>query len=338
MHRPFFSIIIPTYNSEKTLKYTLESIAKQNIAQNELEILIIDGGSTDKTRSIAQEHNVIILDNPKRLPEYAKAIGIRHASGHYVVRMDSDEEFTYPTQLKDKMEYFQNHQNVKMLLSNCYVSGRRELCGISCDYMNILGDPFSYFVYKTKADKYQTYRKNIIQENGRFVTLCFNFGDIYPLGDSATCTLSLDYMKEKFPEEYASICFVCQSYDRVLADTKLCGLIRGDNIKHNCSSSFKIYLSKLKFRVINNLFHKEEGGFSAKEHLSAELSRRKWLFCLYALLVPIPLLDSIRLAIVHRNATFLLHFIYLYYVCFQIVWLSIIKLFGGNRENLNYGK
>lgn len=338
MAQPFFSIIIAAYNSEKTLGYTLKSIREQSIDQNELEVIVVDGGSSDATVQLAYSHGAAVYGNPKRLPEYAKAIGTSHATGHFILRMDSDEEFSYHTQLQEKMDFLKKHPELKMLIPNKCTSGRKEICGISADYMNILGDPFSYFVYKTKADKCETYKKNIILREGKYTIMRFKGGDIYPLADSATSILSLDYMKEKYPSAYASVNFICGAYDRIIQDTRLCGCIKGDDIKHNCSSSFRIYLSKLKFRVVNNLFHKEESGFSTKEVLSRKLKYRKILFCVYSLIVPLPILDSIRLAFVYKNWTFLLHFVYLYYVCIQIVILSLVKITGHEPRNTSYGK
>lgn len=339
MEQPFFSIIIATYNSERTLEYTLQSIREQSVDQSKLEILVVDGGSKDETKKIARKYGAIIYDNPQRLPEYAKAIGVGHATGHYVIRMDSDEEFSYRTQLQDKMDFLKSHPELKMMIPNKCTKGKREgICGISADYMNILGDPFSYFVYQTKADKYETYRKNIIKEEGKCAVMKFEAEDIFPLADSATSTLSLDYMKEKYPKVYDSIEFTCRAYDQIILDTKLCGCIKGDDILHNCSSSFKVYLSKLKFRVVNNLFRKEESGFSSKEKLSENLKKRKILFCFYALLVPLPVLDSIRLSVLYRNPSYLLHFVYLYYVCVQILFFGTLRIMGKDCKNYNYGK
>ena len=338
MKQPFFSIVIATYNSEKTIEYTLQSIFSQSVDKSEVEILVVDGGSTDKTLSIAKNYNVLIFDNPKKLPEYAKAIGMRNANGHYIIRMDSDEEFSHISQLQEKMDFLKKHPDLKMLIPNQIISGRKNICGISADYMNILGDPFSYFVYRTKIDKCETYKKNIIFNDGKYNIMRFKNEDIYPLADSATSLLSLDFIRLKYPEEYDSVEFTCGAYDRVIQDTELWGCIKGDNIKHNCSSSFRVYLSKLRFRVINNLFHKEESGFSSKEKMNNCLTGRKLLFCLYAVLFPLPILDSFRLAIVYRNSTFLLHFIYLYYVCFQIGKGIILKIFGKEIINSSYGQ
>ena len=338
MPQPFFSIIIATYNSERTLGYTLKSIRKQSIDQSELEILVVDGGSTDSTRRIANKYGAKVYDNPKRLPEYAKAIGTGHATGHFVLRMDSDEEFSHRTQLQEKMDFLKKHSELKMLLPNRYIRGRKNICGICADYMNTFGDPFSYFIYSTKIDKYETYRKNIISEEDSCAIMKFESGDIYPLADSATSALSLDYMRKKYPDTYDTIEFICKAYDTIISDTRFCGCIKGDDIRHNCSSSLRTYFSKLKFRVINNLFHKEESGFSSKEGFSKKLKFKKLLFCFYAIIVPLPLLDSVRLAVVYKNPTYLLHFIYLYYVCIQIAILGLVKIRGGERTNNAYGK
>lgn len=125
MKQPFFSIIIATYNSERTLEYTLQSIRQQSVNQDELEILVVDGGSTDRTVEIAQKYGVKLHNNPKRLPEYAKAIGVGHATGHYVVRMDSDEEFSYRTQLQEKMNFLKSHPELKILIPNKYGGGAK---------------------------------------------------------------------------------------------------------------------------------------------------------------------------------------------------------------------
>lgn len=338
MKRPFFSIVIPTYNSERTLEYTLQSIREQSIDQDELEILVVDGGSTDTTRAIADRYEARIYENLDRLPEYAKAIGTGHAFGRYILRMDSDEEFSYHTQLQDKMDFLKKNPEVKVLISNRYISGRKDVCGICAEYMNTLGDPFSYFVYHTKIDKCRTYQRYVIREEGKYVFMKFEPCDIYPLLDSGTSVISLDYVKEKYSDSYDSVKFICQAYDQVISDTKLCGCIKGDDIKHNCSSTFKVYLAKLKFRVINNLFYKDESGFSAKAQMNVKLKHRKIMFGLYTLIFPLPILDSVRLSIVYKNPTYLLHFIYLYYICFQIIKLCFDRFTGIISKNSSYGK
>ena len=74
MSNPFFSMIMPTYNSELTIEMALKSIRMQDLPEEQIEILVIDGGSQDRTREIAAKYKANILDNNKKFPEYAKRI------------------------------------------------------------------------------------------------------------------------------------------------------------------------------------------------------------------------------------------------------------------------
>lgn len=93
MGKPFISIVIPVYNAENYLKRCLDSIKIQDYLKSLYEILIIDGGSTDSTISIAQKYkNVKILKNPYRDAESGKSIGIENAKGEVIALIDSDNE------------------------------------------------------------------------------------------------------------------------------------------------------------------------------------------------------------------------------------------------------
>lgn len=337
MCRPFFSIIIATYNSEKTLEYSLKSIREQNFNQDDIEILVVDGGSSDTTLSIAQKYGAKIFHNQKRLPEYAKLIGDEKATGYYALRLDSDEEFISKNQLADKKDFLLKHDEIKVMIENLKEPGRSDICGISAAYLNILGDPFSYFIYNTKEDKCTTYQKYITFSDGKYNILRFNDDDMPPLADSGGSLYSLDYIRTKYPDKYNTIEFTCGIYDRLIRDTGICGCIKGDNVKHNCKSDFKTYLRKLKFRVINNIFHKEESGFSSRANSSKNSSKKLLGFLLYAVIVPLPILDSFRLAIKYKNITFILHVVYLYYVCYEIFISYLFKFWGLKRYNNQYG-
>ena len=91
---PLISVIIPTYNSEKFLEECLDSVLNQTYPN--IEVLIIDGGSTDSTIKIIKTY----LNNPNwRLFETSKGvshqrnIGIINFNGEYVYCLDSDDYF-----------------------------------------------------------------------------------------------------------------------------------------------------------------------------------------------------------------------------------------------------
>ena len=85
---PLISIIIPTLNSEKTLEQCLKSIKNQSY-QN-YEIIIVDGGSEDKTVEIAGKFNARVINaNIKNMSKQTN-IGISNSDGLYIYRIDSD--------------------------------------------------------------------------------------------------------------------------------------------------------------------------------------------------------------------------------------------------------
>lgn len=90
------SIIIPTYNSEKTIAETLESIVEQDVRS--IECLIIDGNSSDKTIDIVKtyvdKHCFIkYISEPDKGIYDAMNKGIALAKGNYLYFMGSDDVF-----------------------------------------------------------------------------------------------------------------------------------------------------------------------------------------------------------------------------------------------------
>lgn len=91
INKPLISIVIPTYNSEATIKDCLDSIINQYYSN--FEILIVDGFSKDKTLSIAKRYPCKIF-KIKALRSEAKNFGAKKARGKGVLFLDSDTILT----------------------------------------------------------------------------------------------------------------------------------------------------------------------------------------------------------------------------------------------------
>jgi cellulose synthase/poly-beta-1,6-N-acetylglucosamine synthase-like glycosyltransferase len=94
--QPRVSIFIPCYNEENTIRGLLEALTRQTFPLQEMEVLVIDGGSEDGTREVIaqfkQENNslqVRVLDNPKQIIPAALNIGVQNAKGEFVIRLDA---------------------------------------------------------------------------------------------------------------------------------------------------------------------------------------------------------------------------------------------------------
>lgn len=84
------SVVIPVLNEEKRISDTLEALS--NGTQTPLEIIVVDGGSSDHTVSIIKKYypDVILLKNPDRTAAAGRNIGIKKAKGDIVAFTDGD--------------------------------------------------------------------------------------------------------------------------------------------------------------------------------------------------------------------------------------------------------
>jgi glycosyltransferase involved in cell wall biosynthesis len=95
----FISIIMPCRDEEKYIARALTSILANDYPMDRLELLVVDGMSTDGTRKIiaafVQDHPIIkLLDNPRSITPAALNIGISQAQGDVIFRVDAHS--TYP--------------------------------------------------------------------------------------------------------------------------------------------------------------------------------------------------------------------------------------------------
>ena len=92
--KPKVSVVIPVYNTEKYLEATLQSIRNQTCC--EIEIIVIDDGSTDCSAEIVrgaadEDGRIVLVSQPNRGLSLARNAGIARASGEFVYFMDSDD-------------------------------------------------------------------------------------------------------------------------------------------------------------------------------------------------------------------------------------------------------
>ncbi len=82
------SVVIPAYNEEKYLPKTLEAI--RQLSRKPDELIVVDGGSTDKTASIARMCGATVVTIPHRGIGFARQKGLEAAMGNIVAWTDAD--------------------------------------------------------------------------------------------------------------------------------------------------------------------------------------------------------------------------------------------------------
>lgn len=93
---PKISFMTIAYNEEKFLQALLDDLLKQDFPHGEIEVILVDGGSTDKTKEVmtrfAEESDFFdcrVLDNPKRIQAAGWNVAIKNATGDILIRLDA---------------------------------------------------------------------------------------------------------------------------------------------------------------------------------------------------------------------------------------------------------
>ncbi len=83
------SVIIPAYNAQKTLKNCLDALLNQTILPN--EIIVVDDGSTDETKSVAESYSLVkVISQQNQGPAKARNAGAQKAKSDTILFLDSD--------------------------------------------------------------------------------------------------------------------------------------------------------------------------------------------------------------------------------------------------------
>lgn len=88
------SVICPIYNEEKYIVPFLDSVLQQDFSHDDMEVLLVDGMSRDRTRQIISQYIakypfLRLLDNPERTAPCAMNVGIKEAKGEVIIRLDA---------------------------------------------------------------------------------------------------------------------------------------------------------------------------------------------------------------------------------------------------------
>ena len=117
------SVICPIYNEEKYIVTFLDSVLQQDFCRDDMEVLLVDGMSRDKTRLIISQYIdkypfLRLLDNPERTAPCAMNVGIKEAKGDISIRLDAHAlyPYNYFTTLVSKL-YELNADNIGCLLN-----------------------------------------------------------------------------------------------------------------------------------------------------------------------------------------------------------------------------
>lgn len=338
------SYIIASFNSAHLLPKVLASIRRQIYCQDNIEILCVDGGSTDTTREIAQQYGARYIYNEKGDPIHAKIIGAQEAKGCYLIYLDHDEVIISDQSLQLKINAMKSHNTVYGVIGSGY-HNPPNATGI-CSYINEFGDPFSFFIYRlSKLEKFfvPTLRERygVISEDADTILFDFTNG-MSPIIElvAGGSMINGHYLRHKLADSPDPKTDLVQLFYLIMQDEGQVVMVKNDPIEHHATVAFSAYLHKIMWRIKNNIFYKDKLGKSGYigrlNYHGGLLKYKQILYFPYAFLVLPVLIDTIYLVLSRRDIRYTNHLILTYYTTCAIVWHTIRHMTGCRPIQRNY--
>jgi glycosyltransferase involved in cell wall biosynthesis len=198
---PSVSILMPTLNSAEKIKACLDSIAKQDYPQNKIEVIIVDGGSTDNTLAIAKQYSwVKVLKTSLPGPEAARAIALKKARGELIAIIDSDNILPKKGWLKEMITPLLKDKNLVGSQTLHYTYVREE--SLLNRYFALFGvnDPVGYYLKKADRMPYfddQWHGGGKAINRGSYIEVEFKDKKIPTLGSNGAIFRKSIYQKGK---------------------------------------------------------------------------------------------------------------------------------------------
>lgn len=148
MSNPLVTVAMSVHNAAATVELALRSILAQTY--EDWELIVIDDGSTDRTREIlsrAQDPRIRFIQEPSGNLGLALRLNqcVRLAHGGYIARMDADD-VAYPQRLERQVRFLQEHPDIDLLGTGAVVfKGAGEVVGrypTACTHEEICRHPW----------------------------------------------------------------------------------------------------------------------------------------------------------------------------------------------------
>lgn len=281
---PKISIIVPVYNIENYLPETLNSILKQSMIE-EMEVLMIDDGSTDNSRDIVEEYaldydNFFAFHKSNEGPSIARNLAIELAKGEYVMFLDSDDiilpdrcEKLYELAKKNDSDFVGSFGK-RLTRYNFYGSliYNNAYKNIEDKKENVIFEEMPELIWDTFCTN-KLYKKSFLDENGIRFMPKMKYEDIpfaleaYCLGNNVSLTKDTSYLWRIRQDNNSSVTQQHQKYENFEDRIKMIRLCYDIAQKRNFNDEIK---RELFFRWIDYdliLYLKIFYQISEKDHL-----------------------------------------------------------------------
>lgn len=301
------SIVIATFNSERTLKKCLESIKKQDFPHDLIEIIIADGGSIDNTLRIAKKYNtkIINVDKNKQNAEYNKGIGINSSKNQVILMLDHDNILPHDKWLMKLLTPL--IEDKELVAAEPLRFHHDKSMTILDRYFALLGgtDPVVYYLGKNSHlswafDKYNLYGK--FRDKGEYYKITYEKDKIPALGGNGAA-IRRSVLSKYYNPKLSFIHTDIMSQFINGGDNNI-ALIK-DSIIHLTNNNVVPFLKRRRY-FVKKYYTKNENRAYKLYNPENDFSKL-FLFSIISVTFLIPLLFSIKGYLKKRDVAWFLH-------------------------------
>lgn len=314
---PKISIVIPTYNNERTLTNCLKSIQKQDYPKEKIEYLNIDGGSTDASKKIFKKFGFKIVDaSDKKGAESQRAVGIAKAKYNLIVSIDADNYLPNKKWLKQMIQPFV--EDPKVVHANTLHYAYRKKDSLYNRYSALFGGSDAVVYYIGILDRLSFIRKKwtegkIIKETRNFYLVEFSKDNLPTVGCNGVVyrrDLLLKFARSS-PEEFLHIdVFV----DLIEKNYNRFAIVKNSVIHDTAATLWSLLAKRVKF--LSAYYLGKERRYLIYNPKKKQDNLKLFLFIFYTITFVKPLFDSLQGYLIIPDRAWFIHplicWIYLY--------------------------
>jgi glycosyltransferase involved in cell wall biosynthesis len=229
----------------------LESVKNLDYPKEKIEIIVVDGGSKDRTIPIAKSYNAIVLSERTGRPETATAIGYKNAKNDLIVNLPADNIIPSSNWLKQMVEPFIRCNDVVAAQTLRYTYDRA--LGLLDRYFALFGagDPLAY--YLNKRDRISWMEEDFVpfgkaKDMGTFFIVELNPSDIPTLG--ANGYIVRREIVQKFIENVLDFFHIDSNVDMIKNGYNKYAIVKTSVIHRSGEKFFNYFYKRLRYALL----------------------------------------------------------------------------------------
>jgi len=328
MSKNTLSIVIPTLNNELHLGKFFHYLKSQDYPQEYIEILIMDGGSIDRTIEIAEQNEANVINNPDVLAEPGVNLGIRCSKNKIIMILAVDNYLNDSQFLSKIMAVFDNEYVFAAFPK--HESDKYD--SIFTKYFNTFTDPFNHFVYGNAANA-RTFKKiyRVVESNEKFEIYDFQEGNMAPMIALAQGFTFRAGYERKAVDAYDD----CAPIIEMIKTGRVIAYVHSASVFHHTINNYSHFLRKQRWATLNALKKSEYGIGHRIDSLSVVQRMRIRVWPIYSVSIVLPLIRGIWGVMRDKELIWLFHPA----ICFLSFYASstaIMLKFFDKKNSVNY--